>query len=256
MQKKKGSAMKVVVFGGNGRIGASAARMLRDAGHQVLAVSRSSGVDALENVRLDEALHGADAVVDAMNAVVYDEAEVVRFFETTTGNIMAAERAAGISHHVALSIIGVPQAPYGYYAGKARQEQLVQASAGGWTLLRAAQFHEFAAQTVERYRVGPLVVAPAMRSQPIAAAEVAAALAAIAEGAPRGVDRELAGPREESMPDMVRRYARATGLRVPVLTMPLPGGWGRAMRDGTLLGDPDARLGTQTFDAWLAERAR
>ena len=248
--------MRIAVAGGTGAVGVHVVEAVRARGHVAIVLSRSAGVDLTSGTGVAAALEGVDAVIDVVSTATASASGSIAFFETTTTRLLQAGAEAGVGHHVALSIIGVPQAPYGYYAGKARQEQLVQASAGGWTLLRAAQFHEFAAQTVERYRVGPLVVAPAMRSQPIAAAEVAAALAAIAEGAPRGVDRELAGPREESMPDMVRRYARATGLRVPVLTVPLPGGWGRAMRDGTLLGDPDARLGTQTFDAWLAERAR
>lgn len=171
-----------------------------------------------------------------------------------TRNLLAAERAAGVPHHVALSIVGAAVAPSAYYAGKKLQEDLVMAEPGGWSILRATQFHEFAAQMAEQGRMGPLQVVPAMRSQPIAAAEVAEALVEIALGAPRGLDRDLGGPREENMADLVRRYLAATGHKRPVLEVPLPGAWGRALRDGTLLTAPGARLGRQTFGEWLAER--
>jgi uncharacterized protein YbjT (DUF2867 family) len=244
--------MRIAVAGGTGAVGRHVVEAARSRGHEPVILSRSAGVDLESGAGLADALAGADAVIDVASVTSTSEARSVAFFEATTRHLLEAEAAAGVPHHIALSIIGVPAVPYGYYAGKARQEELVSASTGGWTILRAAQFHEFAAQMVVRGRVGPVIVCPGMRCRPIAAAEVAEALVAIAEGAPRGVDRELAGPREESMPDLVRRYLRHAGRRLPVLGVSVPGGFGRALRDGSLLPGPDAALGTETFDAWLA----
>jgi uncharacterized protein YbjT (DUF2867 family) len=248
--------MRLAVAGGTGVVGRHVVEAARARGHEVVILTRSAGVDLETGAGLAEALAGVDAVVDVASTTTTSEARSIAFFEGTTRRLLDAGAVAGVRHHVALSIIGVPAAPYGYYAGKARQEQLVMASDVGWSLLRAAQFHEFAAQMVDRGHVGPVIVCPGMRSQPIAAAEVAAALVAIAEGEPRGVDRELAGPREESMPDLVRRYVHAIGRRIPVVAVPVPGGFGRALRDGSLLPGPDAVLGSQAFDAWLAEATR
>jgi uncharacterized protein YbjT (DUF2867 family) len=244
--------MRIAVAGGTGAVGRHVVEAARRRGHEPVVLSRSAGVDLEAGTGVAEALAGAGAVIDVASVTATSAARSTAFFEAVTRHLLAAESAAGVGHHVALSIIGVPAAPYGYYAGKARQEELVQESAGGWTILRAAQFHEFAAQMVDRGRVGPVVVCPGMRCRPIAAAEVAEALVEIAEGAPRGVDRELAGPREESMPDLVRRWLHAAGRRTPVLAVPVPGGFGRALRDGSLLPGPGAVLGSQTFDAWLA----
>ncbi|GAA4155541.1 hypothetical protein GCM10022286_04620 [Gryllotalpicola daejeonensis] len=176
----------------------------------------------------------------------------VRFFGNVTRNLLAAEEQQGVGHHVALSIVGVPSAPFGYYAGKKVQEDLVSASRGGWTILRATQFHEFAAQTAARGRLGGLVAAPKGRTQPVAAAEVAEELVALALGSPRGFAGEIGGPEERELPELVRRYLGAVGDRSRVLAIPLPGGMGRAMRAGTLLPSAGAKLGVQTFEEWLA----
>lgn len=248
--------MRIAVAGGTGMVGAHVTRVVRERGHEPVVLARSTGVDLMAGTGLAAALEGVDAVIDVASTATSAAKPSIAFFEATTTRLLAAERERGVRHHVALSIIGVPEAPHGYYAGKARQEELVMASDAGWSLLRAAQFHEFAVQMTQRMGVGPFVLCPSMRTQPIAAAEVAAVLVETAEGDPRGVDRELAGPQVESMPDMVRRYLRATGRRTPVLAVPLPGAFGRALRDGTILPGPGARLGTVTFDAWLAAQAR
>jgi uncharacterized protein YbjT (DUF2867 family) len=248
--------MRIAVAGGTGAVGVHVVEAVRARGHEPVVLSRATGVDLVTGTGLGDALAGVHAVVDVASVGTTSATGSVAFFEASTTNLLRAERELGIGHHVALSIIGVPKAPFGYYAGKARQEELVQAGDVPWTLVRAAQFHEFAEQMTTRAKVGPIVVCPAMRSQPIAAAEVGAVLAEIAEGAPRGLDRDLAGPRVESMPDLVRRFLRATGRRTPVAGLAIPGAWGRSLRDGTLLAGQGARLGTQTFDAWLAERSR
>lgn len=248
--------MRIAVAGGTGAVGRHVVDIARDRGHQVVVLARSAGVDLESGAGLASALADVEAVVDVASVATTSAARSTAFFDAATRHLLDAGAAAGVRHHVALSIIGAAAAAAGYYAGKARQEELVRRSAVGWSLPRAAQFHEFAAQMVDRGRVGPVVVCPAMRCRPIAAAEVAAAIVRIAEGEPRGIGPEIAGPREESMPDLVRRVLRAAGRRTPVLAVPLPGRFGRALRDGTLLPAPDAVLGSRTFDAWLAAGGR
>lgn len=244
--------MRVAVAGGTGVVGRHVVAALAATGHDPVVLARSTGVDLLAGgTGVASALEGCAAVVDVTSVVTTSGTASTRFFGTITANLLAAGRQARIPHHIALSIIGAADNPAGYYAGKAEQERLLRASGDGWTILRATQFHEFAAQIAAR-RIAGLHVVPAMTSQPVAAAEVGARLAAIATAAPAGLARDLGGPRVEDMPTLVRRYLRATGARGRVLAVPLPGRWGRALRDGSTLPGPDAELGTQTFDEWLA----
>ncbi|QEW04179.1 SDR family oxidoreductase [Microbacterium lushaniae] len=246
------TAVRVAVAGGTGAVGHHAVASLRAAGHEPVVISRGRGVDARRAAGLDAALEGVDAVIDALSVETLDGGETVEFFRATTQNLLAAEARAGVQHHVALSIVAIERAPFGYYAGKVAQEQLVEAGDIPWTILRAAQFHEFAAQMYDRAKIGPLRVAPRMRTQPVAAREVGDALAAIAAGGAAGRVPDLAGPREESLVRMVRAYARAIGARGWLPAVPVPGPFGRAQRDGSLLPDASATLGRQTFDQWLA----
>ncbi|MDN4613123.1 SDR family oxidoreductase [Leifsonia sp. F6_8S_P_1B] len=252
--------MRVAVAGGTGVVGRHVVTALQQAGHEPVVLSRSRGVDLTGGPAAVDAvaktLAGCAAVVDVASVETLSGSVSKRFFRSVTQTLLTAERSAGVPHHVALSIIGAAEAPAAYYAGKALQEQLVEESGTGWSILRATQFHEFAAQLAGRGKPGRLRIVPAMTSQPVAAAEVGAALAGIAVGEPRGRAGDIAGPRVEDMPTLVRRYLAAIGDGGRVLAVPLPGRWGRALRDGTLLAGPAARLGTQTFDAWLTEVER
>lgn len=248
--------MKIVVAGATGSLGTQVVDAVRAAGHEPVSISRESGADLISGSGLAEALRDASAVIDASATSSTSTTESVEFFSTVTRKLLAAERAAGVPHHVAISIIGAAKVNANYYAGKAAQEEILQAERGGWSLLRTTQFHEFAKQMVGHGKLGPFQGVPTMRSQPIAASEVAAELVAIASGDPRGIEPELAGPREERMADLVRRYLAATGQRRPVIELPLPGAWGRGMRDGSLLPQAGTRLGRQTFDEWLATQTR
>ena len=248
--------MKIVVAGATGFLGTQVVEAVRAAGHEPVSISRGSGVDLLSGSGLAEALRGASAVIDASATSSTSTKESVAFFTTVTRNLLAAERASGVPHHVAISIIGAAKINADYYAGKAAQEAILQAEPDGWSLLRTTQFHEFARQLVAHGKLGPVQGVPKMRSQPIAAAEVAAELVAIASGEPRGLEADLAGPREERMADLVRRYLAATGRRRPVIELSIPGAWGRGMRDGSLLPKAGTRLGRQTFDEWLAMQTR
>ena len=169
----------------------------------------------------------------------------MRFFETAGRNLLAAGERAGVAHHVMLSIVGVDRVGWGYYEGKLRQEGLVKAGAVPWTVLRATQFHEFPEQLLARVP-GPVAPAPLMRSQPVAVSEVAAALAELAAGPALGTAPELAGPREESMPDMVRRL---------VLAMRVPGAAGRAMAGGALLPSGEGPRGSRPSTSGSPRRA-
>jgi uncharacterized protein YbjT (DUF2867 family) len=248
--------MRIAIAGGTGTVGRHVVDAVRAAGHEPVVLSRSMGVDLLSGDGLTAALAGAASVIDVSSTNTTSTKGSVDFFGTVTRNLLAAERTAGVAHHVAISVIGAAKVPANYYAGKALQEQLLTAMPDGWSLLRVAQFHEFAAQIVQHGKIGPLQLVPTMRSQPIAATEVAAELTAIASGDPRGLEPDLAGPQEERMSNMVRRYLTATRQSRAVLEIPIPGIWGRGMRDGSLLPAPGARLGRQTFAEWLQEIAR
>ena len=244
--------MKIAVAGGTGQVGTHVVTVARERGHDVVVMARGAGVDLVEGTGVAQALRGADAVIDVASATTLDARESVAFFEATTRALLAEEAAAGVGHHVALSIVGIDRAPVGYYAGKVAQERLIESGGVPWTILRATQFHEFAAQIYARAKIGPVHVAPKMRTQPVAAREVAERLVELAEAGPAGRVRDLAGPREERLVDMVRSYARARGARGWIPAIPLPGAPGRAQRDGSLLAGADADLGVQTYAEWLA----
>jgi uncharacterized protein YbjT (DUF2867 family) len=244
--------MRIAVAGGTGTVGAHVVEVARGRGHEVGVLSRATGVDLTTGTGLAARLHGIDAVIDALSVTTTSADESTAFFRATTSALLDAEREAGTAHHLALSIVGIDRAPEAYYAGKVSQERLVETGDVPWTILRATQFHEFAGQLFDRAKVGPLHVAPRMRTQPIAAREVAERLVDLAEGAPAGRATDLAGPREEDLPRMIRAYARTRGSRAWIPAINLPGAFGRAQRDGSLLPDATATLGLQTFDAWLA----
>lgn len=244
--------MKIAVAGGTGRVGHHIVEVLRERGHDPVVLARSTGVDVLSGAGLSDALDGVDAVIDVLSVSTQKAEESRAFFGATTRTLLDAEVAAGVGHHVLLGIVGSNLSDHDYYAGKILQERLVHEGRVPWTELRATQFHEFAEQIYGIVKLGPFLLAPAMRSQPIAAREVAERLVELASGAPQGLVAELAGPREENMARMVRAYARATGKPGPIIQVPAPGPGGKVMRDGTLLPGPGAQLGKQTFDEWVA----
>lgn len=243
--------MRIAVAGGTGVVGARTVDMVRELGHEPLVLARSTGVDLTSATHLERSLEGIHAVIDVTSISTQSAKRSTEFFEAVTSTLLAAERTAGVPHHVALSIVGSDRAPAGYYAGKARQEQLVRAGGVPWSVLRATQFHEFAPQILGRMSAGPIAVIPKMRCMPVAAREVAEHLVALAVGAPVGDAPDLAGPREESMMAMVRAYVAALGVRRALVEIAVPGVFGTALRDGTLLPAAAAVHGVQTFDEWL-----
>lgn len=239
--------MKIAVAGGTGAVGRHVVRLAEAAGHEVLVMSRGNGVDLEAGTGID--LTGVDTVIDVCATHDISAKRSREFFGGTTENLLRAGQDAGVKHHVALSIVGAVAHPHGYYAGKALQEQLVATGKVPWTILRATQFFDFAYQVA--IKMGPLVLVPAMRSQPLAAEDVAKRLVEIAEAGPQGNARDIAGPREERMANLTRSWWAQRGERGRIVEFPLPGGFGRALRTGGVLPGPDADLSTQTFGEWL-----
>lgn len=247
--------MKIAVAGGTGAVGRHVVEVIQERGDEATVLSRKTGIDLVAGAGLAAALAGADAVIDVTSTSTQSGEESEAFFGAVTRNLLAAEVAAGVKHHVALGIVGSLDAPFGYYAGKKVQEDLVAAGPVPWTILRATQFHEFASQIYGRITAGPINLVPRMVSQPVAAREVAERLVELAVGHPAGRVPDLAGPRVERMADLVRAYAKATNGRGPILEIPVPGPFGRALRNGTLLPKAGTSLGRQTFAEWLHAEA-
>lgn len=245
--------MRIAVAGGTGVVGSRTVSAVRAAGHDAIVLSRSTGVDLTTGQGLDAALEGIDAVVDTANVSTLSAETATRFFQAATGNLIAAAARAEVPHVVLLSIVGIDRMPHDYYAGKLAQEHVVEAGAVPWTILRATQFHEFAAQLYDRAKLGPLHVAPRARVQPVAAREVGEHLASLAAGAPQGRAADLAGPREEHLDEMVKAYARHTGHGGWIPSVSLPGPQMKAMRAGLALPGVRAVRGHQTFAEWLSE---
>jgi uncharacterized protein YbjT (DUF2867 family) len=261
--------MKVAVAGGTGVVGRLTTEALAGHGADGVVLARSKGIDLVTGDGLAGALAGVGAVIDVTNVASSRASVVSEFFETTSRNLMRAAEQAGVRHIVALSIIGVDRVRFGYYQGKLHQEEVLRSSPVPVSILRAAQFHEFPGQYMAGSS-GPFVVVPRWRVQPIAAREVAAALARLAVGAPpalpegalpegalpegalpEGALSELAGPREENMADLIRRVIRARGSRRRVIEVPIPTSAGKALATGGNLPGADAALGSQTFAEWL-----
>ncbi|WP_345802233.1 NAD(P)H-binding protein [Microbacterium sp. AZCO] len=245
--------MKIAVAGGTGVVGSQVVEAARRAGHDVTILSRSRGVDLSTGSGLDGALEGVDAVIDTANVSTMNARKATEFFETTSGHLLSAAGRANVSHVVLLSIVGVDCNPPDYYAGKLAQEQLYIRSSLPWSIVRATQFHEFAAQMFDQARLGPLHLAPRARTQPIAASEVGEHLVTAASGTPLQSVKEIAGPREEELSELIKRYARAIDHRGPVLAVSLPGKQMKGMRAGLNLPSDEAERGRQTFDQWLAQ---
>jgi uncharacterized protein YbjT (DUF2867 family) len=243
--------MRIAIAGATGAVGIHVVEVARARGHEVVPLSRAQGVDLLDVAAVTRALDGAEVVIDVSGISTTSGAASTRFFGTATTHLLEGAVAAGVGHLVSLAILNSDRAPSGYYAGKVLQERLVEAGPVPFTILPATQFHEFAAQIYDRGRIGPVHAVPMMRTQPVAAVEVAERLVDLAESDAQGRVRALAGPREERLIDLVRSYASATGRGGPIVSIPLPGAMGSAMRSGALLPGSDAQLGRISFADWL-----
>ena len=244
--------MRIAVAGATGNIGALTVTALRKAGHDVVRISRSLGVDLVTGDGLDAALNGVDAVVDATNATAADPAETVAFFGAATRNLLAAEERTGVGHHVLLSIAGVDRVEgNAHYAGKREQERLVTAGPVPWSIVPATQFHDFAAMLAGWTERDGVATIPPLLVQPVAPADVADVLAEVAAGTPQGRCPDLAGPEPQDLVDMARRTHQARGRTVklvPTWSGPL----GTDMAGDVLLPGEGARIAPTTFEEWLA----
>ncbi len=250
--------MKIVVIGGSGLIGRKLVNKLRQHGHEVLAASPSSGVNTVTGEGLAQALAGAQVVVDVANAPSWEDNAVLAFFETSSRNLLAAEAAAGVGHHVALSVVGTDRLPQsGYLRAKMAQENLIKASKIPYTILRSTQFFEFLGSIAQSATDGQTVSLPPVLIQPVASDDVAAALADITLGAPVNGTIELAGPEQFHFDELIRRYLRAKQDVRQVITDVHARYFGTELDDQSLTPGDNPRLGTIRFEDWVRQpRAR
>lgn len=245
--------MKIVVIGGSGLIGKKLVKNLRQLGHEVVAASPSSGVNALTGEGLTEALRGARVVVDVANSPSFEDKAVLEFFQTSTRNLMAAEAAAGVGHHVALSVVGADRLPdSGYLRAKVAQEGLIKASGLPYTIVRATQFFEFVGGIAQSATEGHTVRLPPALMQPIVSDDVAAALADVAVAGPLNGTVELAGPEPIRLDELVRRFLTASRDERVVTTDAHARYFGTELDDRSLTPGENPRLGPTRFGDWLS----
>jgi uncharacterized protein YbjT (DUF2867 family) len=248
--------MKIVVIGGTGLIGSKLVEKLRDSGHEPLAASPDTGVNTLTGEGLDEALAGAEVVVDVSNAPAWEDAAVLDFFQTSSRNLSEAETKAGVGHHVALSVVGIDRLPEsGYFRAKVAQEEAVKAASIPYTILRATQFFEFIGRIADSSADGDTVrLAPAL-IQPEAADDVAAALADIATSPPLNDTVELAGPESYRLDELARRFLRAKGDARQVTADVHARYFGAELDDHSLTPGDHPRIAPTRFEDWLSRSA-
>lgn len=246
--------MKIVVIGGTGLIGSKLVTILRERGHDVLAAAPSTGVNSITREGLAQAMDGTDIVVDVANAPSWEDQAVLDFFETSSRNLLAAEAAAGVRHHVALSIVGSERLPEnGYFRAKVAQENLIKASSIPYTILRATQFFEFVGGIAQAATVGEEVcVSPAL-IQPMASDDVVAALTDVTLATPVNGTVEVAGPEAMPLDELVRRFLRATQDTRKVVPDVHARYFGSVLDDQSLTPGKNPRLGAIRFEDWLGQ---
>ncbi len=248
--------MKIVVIGGTGLIGRPLVSLLQAKGHEVIAASPSTGIDARTGVGLAEALKDAAVVVDVSNAPSFDDDAVLAFFRSTTANVLEAAREAGVRHVVALSVVGTDRLQAsGYFRAKLVQEQLIGACGLPYTIVRATQFFEFLAAIADGYTQGKTVNLPGIALQPVAASDVSAVLAEVASAAPAHGIIELAGPERAPLAEFTASLLEARSDPRQVRVTDERSYFGAPADDHTLVPGSGARLGPTRFDTWLAARS-
>jgi uncharacterized protein YbjT (DUF2867 family) len=244
--------MKIVVIGGSGRVGANVVRRLEAQGHESVPASPATGVDTITGEGLADVMAGAEVVVDVANAPVWDDDAVLEFFTTSTRNVLAAEREAGVGHHVAVSIVGADRLPdSGYLRAKVAQEAEIEAGRVPYTILRATQFFDFLPQIVEAGADGDSIRLSPGLMQLVAVDDVAATVAELATGAPVGGRVELGGPEALGIDGWARRLFAATGDERTVVGDPHARYFGAELEGGELTTGDGARIGTIDFDTWF-----
>src|SRR5260221_5680844 len=246
------SNIKIVVIGGSGLIGKKVVTNLRQHGHEVVAASPSLGVNTVTGEGLAQALAGAQVVVDVANAPSWEDKAALSFFETSGRNLLAAEAAAGVGHHVALSVVGTDRLlASGYFRAKMAQEKLIKASPIPYTIVRATQFFEFVDGIAQSATEGQTVRVPPVLMQPIVSDDVAAVVADVALAEPLNGTFDLAGPESIQQDDLVRQFLNATGDARTVITDPQALYYGITVNDQSLTPGDHPRLGPTRFEDWL-----
>jgi uncharacterized protein YbjT (DUF2867 family) len=243
--------MKIVVIGGTGLIGSKTVAILRQRGVEVVAASPQSGVNTLTGEGLDQALAGAQAVVDLANSPSFEDKAVLEFFKTSEGNLLPAEEAAGVRHHIALSIVGIDRTANGYFRAKVAQEKLIEASGIPYTIVRSTQFMEFLGAIADSSAAGNTVRLPPVLFQPIAADDVASSVAEAALAEPRNGVVEIAGPERAPFNEIVARYLKAIGDPREVAGDPEAQYWRGRVEERSLVPLGKARLGRIDLNQWL-----
>jgi len=247
--------MKIVVIGGSGLIGGKLVERLRQHGHEAIAASPASGVDTITGRGLAQALAGAQVVVDVANSPSFEDQAVLDFFETSGRNLLAAERDAGVTHHVALSVVGTDRLlESGYFRGKMAQEQLIKAAGVPYTIVRSTQFFEFLGGIAQSGANGSTVRVSPAYFQPIAAADVAGALADISADEPVSGTVELAGPERVRLSELVRRFLQEKQDERSVTEDVQARYFGALLKDHTLLPGDSPRIGSTRFEGWLDQQ--
>jgi uncharacterized protein YbjT (DUF2867 family) len=248
--------MKIVVIGGTGLIGSKLVNKLREHGHEAVAASPNTGVNTLTGDGLAEALKGASVVVDVSNSPSWEDAAVLNFFETSTRNLLAAEAAAGVGHHVALSVVGTERLlESGYFRAKIAQENMIKASSIPYTIVRATQFYEFVKGIADFSTQGNDVHLPPALIQPMAADDVASAVGRVAVGKPANGIVEIGGPEKFHMDELIRQGLAARKDPRGVVTDPQAKYYGVKLTESELVPAGNATLGKIRFEEWLAQTA-
>jgi len=243
--------MKIVVIGGTGLIGSKVVANLKQKGHEALAAAPNTGVNTITGEGLKEALAGAQVVIDLANSPSFEDRAVLEFFETSERNLLPAEAAAAVRHHVALSIVGIDRSDNGYFRAKVAQEKLIKASGIPYTIIRSTQFMEFLRGIADSSTDGNKVrISPGL-FQPIAADDVAAIVADVALAAPRNGMVEIAGPERAPFNEIVARYLKAVGDPREVVSDAEARYFGGRVEERSLVPMGEARLGHVRFDEWL-----
>jgi uncharacterized protein YbjT (DUF2867 family) len=249
--------MKIVIIGGTGLIGSKTVERLRSKGHEVIAASPNTGVNTITGEGLAAALAGAEVVIDLANSPSFEDKAVLEFFETSGRNLIAAEKAAGVRHHIALSVVGTERLQEsGYFRAKLAQETLIKTGGVPYTIVHSTQFMEFLSGIAQSGTVGDVVRLSPAYVQPIASDDVADAMADVALAAPVNGTIEISGPERSRLSDLVARYLKAMGDSRKVEADPEARYFGARLEDGSLVSDADARLGHIGFEQWFATSAR
>jgi uncharacterized protein YbjT (DUF2867 family) len=243
--------MKIVVIGGSGLIGSKTVAILRPGSHDVVAASPQSGINTITGEGLKEAVAGTQVVIDLANSPSFEDKAVLEFFEASGRNLLAAETAAGVRHHVALSIVGIDRSDNGYFRAKVAQEKLIVASGIPYTIIRSTQFMEFLRGIADSAMDGNVVRLPPGLFQPIAADDVARDVADVALAAPRNGIVEIAGPERAPFNEIVARYLKAVGDPRAVVRDPEARYFGGRVEEHSLVPLSEARLGRTGLDEWL-----